>query len=614
MASPGYRNFRVAVYIPAGVVNKLGDPELLARQWETLTAEVRIDKVYIEYTRDRQTVDETVLDQVKTFFLRQGVQVAGGLTLSDCGWGQFRSLCYVDPEHREFVRRVSETVACYFDEVILDDFFFVTTKSADDIAQKGTRSWSRYRLDTMNDASRSLVVGPAKMVNPNVKMVVKFPNWYEHFAALGYDLEQGPRIFDGIYTGTETREPVGNDQCLQQYESYLVYRYFCNVLPGGNGGGWVDTFGLGTIDRYAEQLWDTAFAKAPEITLFNWNHLLDPVEPGARARWQALPTSLNWDEMLGYRAHDVDGGGSPPTLARAAGYSLEQVDRVVGELGRPLGVASYRPHHATGEDFLHNYLGMIGIPIELYPEFPAGANVILLTESAKCDEDIIGKIKGALADGKHVVITSGLLSALEHWGISDIADIAPARGHITAESYSVGFGPGERAAVAAPQGPPIDFPRVRFATNDTWPLVSVVSDGVGFPLFMMNRYAEGVLFVWTMPHNPRHLYRLPPEVTKIIKHALMKGLFVRLDGPGQVALFAYDNDTFVVQSFLDAEVEVRVSVAAGRRKIRDVLDGTVLTGTEQPLGRHDSAQLDDRRVGFDLTVMPHSYRVFAVEE
>ena len=302
MVQTGYHSYRVAIYIPAGVVRRLADPELLARQWDTLRAQVHVDKVYIEYTRDRQCVDETVLEAVKGFFLARGIQVAGGLTLSECGYGQFRSLCYTNPEHRDFVRRASEVVARHFDEFILDDFFFSTTKTIDDIAAKGSRSWSQYRLDVMNDASRKLVVGPAKRVNPAVKVVIKYPNWYEHFAALGYDLEQGPRLFDGIYTGTETREPGGNDQCLQQYESYLIYRYFSNVLPGGNGGGWVDTFGLGTIDRYAEQLWDTAFAKAPEITLFNWNNLLDPIEPGARSAWAALPTSLSLDRMLAHRA------------------------------------------------------------------------------------------------------------------------------------------------------------------------------------------------------------------------------------------------------------------------------------------------------------------------
>ena len=56
---------------------------------------------------------------------------------------------------------------------------------------------------------------------------------------------------------------------------------------------------------------------------------------------------------------------------------------------------------------------MIGIPIELYASFPSEALVILLTESAKSDPNVIASVKAQLEAGKTVVITSGLLHALE---------------------------------------------------------------------------------------------------------------------------------------------------------------------------------------------------------
>jgi hypothetical protein len=40
--------------------------------------------------------------------------------------------------------------------------------------------------------------------------------------------------------------------------------------------------------------------------------------------------------------------------------------------------------------------------------------LVLLTESAKSDPAIVAKIKGQLAAGKSVIITSGLLRALQH--------------------------------------------------------------------------------------------------------------------------------------------------------------------------------------------------------
>ena len=184
---------------------------------------------------------------------------------------------------------------------------------------------------------------------------------------MGYDLDQEPKIFDGIYTGTETRDPEMTDQNLQAYESYQIVRYFENIAPGRNDGGWVDTFSLRYVDRYAEQLWDTMFAKAPEIMLFNWSALLQPVNPGDRANWQSLPTSFDYNQLLqSYQSHGL-AGSTNPIIARVAGYSLEQVDAFLGQLGNPIGIPCYKPYQSTGEDFLHNYLGMIGIPIDLHP-------------------------------------------------------------------------------------------------------------------------------------------------------------------------------------------------------------------------------------------------------
>jgi len=85
-------------------------------------------------------------------------------------------------------------------------------------------------------------------------VTIKYPNWYGHFAGLGFDLEEGPKIFDGIYTGTETRDPDYTEQFLQQYESYQIIATRGH-RAGPQRGGWVDTFSIRYVDRYAEQLW-----------------------------------------------------------------------------------------------------------------------------------------------------------------------------------------------------------------------------------------------------------------------------------------------------------------------------------------------------------------------
>ena len=609
-----YKNFAVSIYIPVGIVNKFAEPGRLESEWQRISSQVNVDKVYIESQRSRELASDELLDTVKKFFVDRGVRVAGGITYSDVpdGW-QFRSFCYTNPADREFIKKATEQLARHFDEIILDDFYFVTTKNESDIQAKGGRSWTQFRLDLLNDAARKLIVGPAKTVNPNVKVIIKYPNWYEHFAGLGFDLDQGPKIFDGIYTGTETRDPKGTNQFLQQYESYQIIRYMDNIAPGRNGGGWVDTYGVTDVDRYAEQLWDTLFAKAKEMTLFQWSDLLKPADPGSREAWQFAAPSFDYQQML---KHVKDGDTSPATMARVAGYALDQVDQVIGQLGKPIGIKSYRPPHATGEDFLHNYLGLIGIPVDLYPAFPVDASVVLLTEDAKNDAKIVERIKKHLRAGNNIVMTSGLFEALQGKGIEDIVEMKITGRRFIADGYATGFAPIDRQALSnrLTGAAPALYPQIDFHTNDAWALVNGMSDGVGYPLLLVDRYGEhGHLFVWTIPDNFHNLYQLPVAVTAAIKNVIMNGFPARLDGPAQISLFAYDNKTLIVQSFLNEPTKVKVSTLGLDMHLRDLVSGEVINGQlpVKPQGFRQQATED--RISFEVSLTPHSYRAFIIK-
>jgi hypothetical protein len=561
-----YTNFSVSIYIPVGVVQSFDDPQKLADDWNTISRQLKVDKVYIEVQRDRNVASDEMLERVKKFFADHGVKVAGGMAASDGSiGGQFKTFCYTDPADRAFIKSAVELAARHFDELIQDDFFFNTTKYDSDIAAKGDKSWTQFRLELMDDAAENLIIKPAKAVNPRIKLVIKFPNWYEHFQGLGYDLDKEPKLFDGIYTGSETRDPEITDQNLQQYESYQIIRYFENIAPGRNGGGWVDTFSIRYIDRYAEQLWDTLFAKAPEMMLFEWSGMLRSISAGARTNWANLHTSFDYNQMLQTWSSNAP-AGSEPTIARVAGYSLEQADAFLGKLGKPIGIASYKPYQSTGEDFLHNFLGNIGIPIDLHPEFPTNADLVLLTECAKFDPDIVGKIKAQLVAGKSVVITSGLLRALQGKGIEDIVEAQYTDRKILAHQYLSSFGAGNGTIIGDEKTGDVLFPEIDFLTNDSWALVRALAGGRGYPLLFMNRYSNGILYIWAIPDNFNDLYRLPVEVTSALKNYVMRGFPVRVDSPAQVALFAYDNDTFIVESYLPSETSVRISIAGSATK------------------------------------------------
>jgi hypothetical protein len=257
---------------------------------------------------------------------------------------------------------------------------------------------------------------------------------------------------------------------------------------------------------------------------------------------------------------------------------------------------------------------MIGIPIDLHPDFPTGADLVLLTESAKFDPDIVSRIKAQLTAGKSVVITSGLLRALQGRGIEDIAEIGYSDHKVAVQDYWGAYGAGNGAEFGGTGNhPPVLIPELHFLTNDAWPLIRGVANGTGFPLLLMDKYSSGVLYVLTIPENFADLYSLPPAVTSEIKTYVMRTFPVRIEAPAQVALFAYDNHTFIVQSYLPQETDVRVLVSGGPTELQDLVTGRVVTGqpvVQRSYGRpRDGA--DDPRCAFTVHLMPHSYSVFS---
>lgn len=554
-----YRNFKTAIYVTVGDTMRLADPATFDRQFARVSSQLDFDKVYIEGYRDNVFATDAEIETVKREFQAKGIETAGGVTLAAGGaGGQFRTFDYENPGDRATAERAVRLVARHFGELILDDFFFYNTKSDADIAAKGDRSWTNYRLDRMREASRDLVINPAKQENPRIKVIIKYPNWYEHFAASGFDLAVQPRMFDAIYTGTETRDPVITDQLLQQYESYEIVRYFDNIrTDGGNLGGWVDTFSIRSIDRYAEQLWDTMFAKAPQMMLFNWSPMADPrPAPAGERPWAAIRTSFDWNSIA---AAKPDAG-----WATAANVALHQVDGVLGDLGKPVGIASYRPPNATGEDFLHNYIGNLGVPIELYPEYPEGAHEILLTKAAASDPQIISKIKTSLQGGASVIVTSGFLQALQTHGFEDLAEWTVTGNIVNVERYFDGFGAGNGTELSqAGKDKPILFPQVSFFTNDSWGIIRGVAAEKGFPIVVMDHYSKGTLYLWTMPENFGDLYNLPQPLITRLKQYLFADLPVQIDAPDHVAMFAYDNGAFVVENYRDGAAQVGIMRKGG---------------------------------------------------
>ena len=251
------------------------------------------------------------------------------------------------------------------------------------------------REDARGAAGSGAEAGPRRQ--PARRVIIKYPNWYEHFQGLGYDLDMEAKISTSSTPAprraTRNHRPAAaavrelpDDPLLRQHPSAAAI-----------GGGWVDTYDTRYADRYAEQLWDTLFAQGAG------DHAVQLGRPGLQGAVgrRARRPGAHADQLrLGRGTPQLQACERRTRRARlgARGRLVARAGRpVLGQLGKPIGIASYKPYQSSGEDFLQDYLGIIGIPIEMTPEFPPGADMVLLTESAASDPDIVAKIKRQLA-------------------------------------------------------------------------------------------------------------------------------------------------------------------------------------------------------------------------
>jgi hypothetical protein len=593
-----YKSFKVSVYTRSYEVQKMADPHWLDSTWQVISSQMKVDKIYLEVHRDMNVVDKKTLQSAKKFFQDKGLEVAGGITYTIDESNFLQTYCYSREEYRKKAQEVIEYAAANFDEVILDDFFFTNCKCESCVKGKGDKSWSEYRLQLMTDASKDLILGPAKKVNPNVKVIIKYPNWYDHFHEMGFNLDAEPKLFDGVYTGTETRDAVFSEQHLQPYLGYLVFRFFDNLAPGKNGGGWVDTGGMRFYDRYAEQLWLTIWAKAPEMTFFDYRQLLYPLKDSWTPAWKEEKTSFDYSTFFPVK--------QPATVAQIGGHSLDIIDKIAEKLGNPYGIKCYKPYHSSGEDFLENYLGMIGIPVDLVPEFPTDDGMIILTEHAKQDPLLVEKIKQRLLEGKDVLITSGLVNALQDRGLRNLVNL-----EYTSRKAMVGEFLLNRQIIKSTK--PMIIPQIQYNTNDSWEMISGMDSGLGWPFLLAGNFADGKLYLLTVPENFDDLYNLPAPVLNKIRETVCKSFGIQLNGDSKVSLFLYDNNTFVVESFNDQPVEVEIALTDKAAAITDLSTGKKLEMTLIPASGNPRGRNTPEKYGYKITLPTHSFAAFRRE-
>ena len=550
-----FKNFKSVTYCVAQWADHISEEEL-RKEADWLQKYVGIDKVYLETYRGQFARREQI-QMIKKVLKEYGIEVSGGITTVTPNLNEsdkkrhrlFDTFCYCNQPMRDRLKEVSEYTAGLFDEFIIDDFFFTQCMCQDCIKEKGNRSWEEFRLAKMKEVSENLIIKPAKKVNPNVKIIIKYPNWRESYQETGYNPLEQKDIFDGIYTGTETRHGAQQDQHLPRYLSYSLPLYMENLAPGKNGGGWFDPFECDRIDTYLEQAYLTAFSKSKEIMMFCW--------PALYNNKRATPL----------------------------GFQFQKIDRILSDCGNPTGLAVYIPCNSQGEDHLEDYLGMIGVPVNPTPYFPtytsdAKVTTLLVTASSLKDSQIVGKIKDFVAKGGKVIATNGfVIGALkneENGGekISDLTSIRYRGRRLDADEFQVTVS-GLYGRNYVKSAYPLSFPLLEHRNNATWSKLNAGHGEYHEGIIMYDTYGEGIFEVINLPDMPSRIRDLPEDVLTALRYELLGQGKIWIDGGYGVSLFTYENDAFGLYCYTNdgcAPVDFNIHIKGNSKNLEIIPD------------------------------------------
>ncbi|MBR6165598.1 MAG: hypothetical protein IKQ45_06720 [Clostridia bacterium] len=557
-----YRNFSVASYMFAYYAAKATDQEI-SEGIEKYMRCLPLSKVFLENHRATTDIPVKRLKEIKAVIEGYGIRVSGGITSTALIGGEqkpsmFDTFCYTDPRHRAEYLRIVREASEVFDEIILDDFFFTSCRCELCIEAKGNRSWKDFRQAQMAEFSRE-IVEEAHRINPNLNFIIKYPNWYESHQATGYNPGIQKDIFNMIYTGTETREPFYSSQHLQRYASYSEVRLMENAAPGRNGGGWIDLGGsFDNLSRFLEQAEFTFLGRARELTLFNFPSLLNS---------PALP---------------------------ALGESLRRVDDFLDRAGTPVGTAVWEPFGAEGEDQLCSYLGMCGMQLDLQPDFPENAPVVLLTGRSAYVPDAVEKLEKYVRSGGKAIVTIGFLHEAWDRGIQDMTSVRLTHRHVMGDRYMIDLCDYDYSGIRFGRGAEkVMFEALDYKTNATWADILVLSGEDNFPVLTEDFYGKGRLLILNVPENFAGLYQMPAEVIGILNGQVNTDRPFYLAAKPKWSLIGYDNDVCCLHSFRPMISSARIVVRGECKGIQDLESGRIWRDCVQlpaPAHRQDGAK------------------------
>ena len=568
-------DLRFSSYATSRHVEQLATYEAVrARAWDTIQR-MGITKLYIEVYRGGHVVSPEHLIFVRNWLREKNIDVVGGIATvpgGDFGVRQKGPLGWFNWQNQKTQRDIEKVVrmaAGIFDTFIVDDFLCTGDVSDESKAAKGGCSWGEYRCALLTELAKSIFVEPARQVNPNITMIVKYPQWYDRFHLFGYDTKTFPRIFDKVWVGTETRgRNTQRFGFVQPYEGFVNYRWLADIAGDKIGGAWFDHGDCLEYD-FLDQAYMSVLAGAPELVFFNFNNIMQdhPDHEKVIAEFDQLA------ELAAFvRQHPV------------------------------IGIPAYKPPNSDpgGDMYIMDFLGMLGIPLVPVHKFPESAPVIFLPAQAASDPSLLNHIKKARAKGAYLIITTSLLIASPDANkLKRIAGISPKIKSEPIRARLLSFSPKTQ-----------NFENTDAMINLESPIeaglmskeIVCTAGGKQLVLLSVNETSHGsIALLNTHTYNqadfdavgevllcPRPLGLLDMEgsalsafrtvfgnrmITEDNKAITQKPLIPVLDGPACVTIHPFDDENCVVQNFNDEEMRVTVTIQTQNNKSNRFIDG-----------------------------------------
>lgn len=509
--------------------------------------QLQVSRVFLEGRRGDEHVPPATLEAVRDWLAGAGIRSSGGIaTVPGTRFGvrQNEGLGWLNWEapgtRRDLAGFFAEN-APVFDTLIVDDFFCTGDTSPASEQGRAGRSWSAYRRDLLVSLIEPLMLGPARRTRPDVRMIIKFPQWYDRFHLFGYDPERMARPFDEVWVGTEVRNPLTRRMgYVQPTEGYVNFRWITSVCGPKVRGAWFDHIEC-TPANFVDQAIQSVLAGAQELTLFRLGDLMEG-HPG--------------DALLAGR--------------------LEALKELAAELreGSLRGVPCYKPPNSEAADnlYLMDYLAVAGIPVLPVAQYPGDAPVVILLAQAASDPAIRRRVQDHLGRGARLIVTPAFLRAAGE-ALQELAGVRVegTPGPVAIRTVHVD---GERHFLTEPldadgavTGRGARVRMTGLAGERSVPVLLERRSGKGRVVVLNVRTFDEEAFrsegEWLLSPKPLGWMQLPRAVANALRRAALDPLGVRFDAPGGAGLYLLGQVAFV-HNFRDESVEVRV----GRERLR----------------------------------------------